>query len=222
MGTLIPRYIGIDETLSAFEKKAKTPYWSLWDKTTKINEYTGESMDESADELKDEIEISIKRNYDHPLTLKLHPNKEKSYTYKSETGSNLLFLCTDKPTYAPGAPATDYNSFLMLNEIRTLKSEIEALKNARINEEEENEEEEEENEGTRLISGINQMLDHPIISGLIGKWLNGTQPVRNLAGVDKTLEETINVLFSKGVTHEHLQKLAEMPEPKIKMLISML
>jgi hypothetical protein len=220
--SLIPRYIGINETLEAFNKKARTPFFSLWDKTQCITQYNGDDIGESESELREEIETSIKRNYDHPLTLRLHPTKEKNYTLKSETNAVIVFLCQDKPAFVGNTGGNDYNNYVLLNQINALKSEIEALKVQKLAEDDEDEEDDDDGAST-LISGVNQLLDHPVVMGLINKWVNGTQPVTHLAGVDnKSIEECINILFSKGVTVEHLQKLADMDKAKIKMLLTML
>jgi hypothetical protein len=77
-----------------------------------------------------------------------------------------------------------------------------------------------------MINGITQLIEHPLISGLIQKFITpSSTPVQSLSGVDDSDDEiinTINILFSKGVKLEHLQKLASMPQSKIQMLISML
>lgn len=217
---LIPRYIGIEDTLQAFEQKAVTPFWSLWAGTQNIEFYNGDNMEESYELLKDEIERSIKRNYENPLTLKLHTTKEKNYTLKSD-GKTVVFLCNDKPAHHIGNAGVDSNYYLMLNQINSLKSEVEALKIKKI--EEENDEDEYEDDGaSNLIGGMNQLLQHPIVIGLIDKWLTGKAPVTHLAGVNRSLEECLETLFSKGVTVEHLQKLADMDKAKINMLIQML
>lgn len=220
--SLVPRYIGIEDTLEAYESKAVTPYWSLWDKTAIIDQYRGDDMQEGADRLTKEIERSIKLNYDNPLTLRLHPTKEKNYTIKSEANAVILFLCSDKPAHHVGNVGVDSNYYLMLNQINALKSEVEALKVKKIEDEIDEDDEYEDDGATNLISGVNQLLEHPVIMGLMNKWLNGTQPVTHLAGVNRSLEECLETLFSKGVTVEHLQKLADMDRAKLSMLIQML
>lgn len=219
--SLIARYIGKDEVLYAFDKKAKHPYFSIWDKSQCIVQYAGEDFEEAKEIIEDEIDISIKRNYTNTLTLKLHPEKEKAYTTKSPTYANFAFVCQNTLPATMPHVNNDVTMFYA-NEIQNLKAEINALKMKEEPEEDDDEEEEEENKGMALINGVNTLLEHPIVAGLIARWTNGTAPVRNLAGVNSSVDECIKTLFSKGVTVEHLQKLADMPEPKIKMLLSML
>jgi hypothetical protein len=76
-----------------------------------------------------------------------------------------------------------------------------------------------------MLGSFNKIVEHPLVVGLINKWMSGSAPVQALAGVTPTtesLQETINLLFSKGVQLHHLQKLAAMDETKIQMLINML
>jgi len=78
---------------------------------------------------------------------------------------------------------------------------------------------------------IGAALEHPvinqIITGLVTKFFNtNTQQPMQLAGTETpntiTLEQIIETLFKKGVTAEHLYKLSQFDESKIKMLLTML
>lgn len=86
----------------------------------------------------------------------------------------------------------------------------------------------------RIIGTINKVMEHPVLSnlitGVISKFLTptNTQPMQ-LAGTQTqvqpqttTLEEILQTLFNKGVTIEHLYKLSQFDEAKIKMLLTML
>lgn len=213
---------GVDEVLEFFEKRAKVPYFCIWDKTQPVSFYNGDDIEEAKEVLKDDLERFKKRNYSNPLVLSLYPDKSKAYKSTEPKYCSVSFVVDE--LILPSINSNDNNiNVLLLSELRTMKSEIEALKVAKLQEETEQEEEEEEPEGMALISGVNQLLDHPVISGLIGKWLNGSAPVRNLAGIEEDkLNEYLKVLFSKGVTVAHIKKLSEMPEARLQMLISML
>lgn len=221
--SLTPQLQGIDEILEHFDKRAKYPYYCVFDKTQPISMYNGEDIEEAKEILKDDLERLKKRGYQNTLVLSLFPDKQKAYKPSDAKYQSIAFTVDEVLTPVINGN-NDYAQMMILNELRTMKSELEALKVAKLQEESEEEEEEEESENMGLISGVNQLLEHPVISGLISKWLNGSQPVRNLAGVndEQELQNCINVLFSKGVTIGHLKKLADMPEPKIKMLLQML
>jgi hypothetical protein len=79
---------------------------------------------------------------------------------------------------------------------------------------------------------IGAALEHPVVSqiltGLAAKLFNNTNTNKPmaLAGTETpntvTLEQIIQTLYSKGVTIEHLYKLSQFDEAKIKMLLTML
>jgi len=219
--SLTVKYYGLDEVLEYFDKYAKQPYFSIWDRNSCHIQYSGDSFDEAKEIITDEINLLKKRNYENPLTIKLHTEKSKVYTSTNKDyNSCAVFVCYDSAIGSALMPAQQNNNqatIMLLNEINALKSEVNALKSEKI----EYEEEEEDSE-TNFINGVNQALEHPIIAGLLNKLIFGKQP--SLAGVNTNLDldDCIKTLFDKGVTIEHLRKLADMPKDKISMLISML
>ena len=220
---LIASYVGKNEVLNAFEKRAKVPYFSIWDGTRIIVQYNDDDFEEAKEIISDEFDIKCKRNYTNICVLKLHSEKEKVYTAKSLTTANLYFswLDTIQPQPINVSTGADMNAFY-INEINNLRAEINALKLKEDNEEEEDEEEEDKNG----LGQIGDILNHPLATQLVG-WLtsniNNGQRVNNLAGVEEqTAQQYVQMLFNKGVTIEHLRKLAEMPQAKIKILLTML
>ena len=91
---------------------------------------------------------------------------------------------------------------------------------------------EDEVEDIKDESPINAMLKSPevqqaLISGLIGLiggfFTNVPPPaVASISGVNDEAIDILNQLMSKGVTLEHLKKLAEMNQAKLKSLLLML
>jgi hypothetical protein len=221
MGRLVPRYYGKNDILTSFEENAETPYWSLWDSNSLIRQNNKiDDMDESIAMLESEIDRSIKNDYDRPVTLILHTKKEKNYTKKSE-GTVLVCMCLEKVAYNQTQQNNQIANYNLYNELNALKSELNALKNAQLVDESEDEYEEDEDES--FIGSVKTLLNEPVIAGLINKFLQPGTPVNNLAGIDNNnVNDILNVLFSKGVTVEHLNKLSQMPESQIKMLLNML
>jgi hypothetical protein len=219
--SLTVKYYGLEEVLEYFDKYAKQPYFSIWDKSQPLVQYTGDSYDEAKEIIADEINLCKKRNYENPLCIKLHTEKAKVYTSTNKDyNSSAIFVCYDSAIGSALIPVQQNNNqatIMLLNEINALKSEISALKTEKIEDEEE-----EEDSSTSFINGVNQALEHPIIAGLLNKLIFGKQT--SLAGVNTNIDvdDCIKILFDKGVTVEHLRKLANMPKDKISMLISML
>ena len=222
-----PRYVGLEEVIEAFHRKAKTPYWSLWDKNQPIEQNNEDDIDVGLEKLIYEIQVGIKRNYTRPLTLLLHPKKEQFYDKnKSPKTANIFFVCCEsQPMQNVGSMGN--NMLPIQQQLNSIQSQISALQNVDENDIEDEIEDEDEDKTLGYINGINRILEHPVIAGIISKLINNNtqQPVASLSGVttdESELEEIISVLFSKGVKIEHLKKLSEMPESKIQMLLTML
>ena len=215
-----PRYIGLDDVLEAFEKKAKTPYWSLWDKNQCIEQCNIDDETESINALVYEINQSIKHNNSRPLSLLLHPDKESFYDKrKSKAYANIYFVAVQPQSYSHVGSIGNNSLLPIQQQLNAMQSQLNALQN--VNEDED----EDESETMGMLNGINTLLEHPLINGIVAKLLSPTHPVQTLSGIEPTQDEIadcINTLFAKGVTIEHLKKLAQMDESKIKMLLSML
>lgn len=220
MGRLVPRYYGINDILTSFEELAETPYWSLWDNTSVIRQNNKiDDMDESMSILESELNRSVKNEYDRPVTLILHPKKEKAYTKKSEATAVMVCMPLEKNAYSQAQQNNQIANYNLYNELNAVKSELNALKNAQLEEEEEDDDDQDES----FIGSVKTLLNEPVIMGLIQKILQPQTPVNNLAGIENNdINSILNILYSKGVTIEHLNKLAQMPESQIKMLLTML
>jgi len=215
-------YIGKEEVLEAFEKRAKKPYWAVFDKGINLYQYEDNDFEQSKEVLSEFLDLCVKRSYANPLTLKFCSESEEAYNSKSKSYGNFTFQSSNAAAPAPIFAGSDLQAYYM-NEINTLKAEINAMKMKWDPiEEEEEEEEEEESDSMRLINGVSTILDHPLIAGLVAKLTSGQQQARTLAGTETDADIYIQMLFKKGVTLDHLRKLAEMPETKIKMLLTML
>lgn len=122
----------------------------------------------------------------------------------------------------------------LIDEIQTLK-DIVAQQQAVLNSPDD-EEVAAETESSGILGTIQavmeipqvQMITNALIGAITNKFLNTntTKPMA-LAGTETqpntvTLEQIIETLFKKGVTIEHLYKLSQFDESKIKMLLNML
>lgn len=124
----------------------------------------------------------------------------------------------------------------MMEELRNMRAEIGALKNQLEAEPESDEELEEQAEPQSLIAGI---MGNPAVQNIIASFLTnlsanvvsnhvtptpGQQYARPMAmaGIDTSLESTIESLVSKGVTHADFEKLDAMPADRLSFLLTML
>mgnify|MGYP001301366338 CR=1 FL=1 len=216
------RYIGLDEVLEAFHKKAKTPYFSMWMKGQPVCQYTGDDMDEAIELITEEIELNKKRQVTHESELFLHTKKEKQYSRKSDSYAVIGFRSFEINMIGSPADHGGYNTYAMHNELNIIKSQLAALQATAAADPDEDDDEDDDD---TMMGSFNKMIEHPLVVGMINKWMAGSATVTALAGVtpsSESLQETINLLFSKGVQLQHLQKLAAMDKDKIQMLINML
>jgi hypothetical protein len=233
------KYFGVDNIVKAFQERSEKPYWALWQGKEIHDQYTGEDLDESLEQLRNEL-INI-RNSDNSAILVLHPHSVKlpkskiKYPYKDD-GYPVVYpiYCTvfaksqlhnvgsigGMQGYYPAVPPVDT---ALAERLSAMESTLNAMSMP------ENDYEDEDDE----IGKISRILENDTVKTLIGAFVGyltkGTSDVptnitrvTSLGAVSKDWEDTVNVLFSKGVTLEHLQKLAAMPEKKIQMLLTML
>lgn len=234
-----PKFFGINEIIDVYEKKRTTPHWALYEGKTLHANYVGDDYDESIDELKYELEIIKRRDEraNKATVIILHPQTKKlvkgdtAYCFDNKKYPIAYpIYCTVLDKYEaignvggagyPALPSTDI--YGRLNVIESTQAQIlSELKK-------ENDEESENDESATQIGQVNELLNNPLIQSIagliIGYLSRGTnaETVTKLAGINQDWQECVQILFSKGVTLEHLQKLAAMPEKKIQMLLSML
>ena len=154
---------------------------------------------------------------------------------KSKSKDALAPMCNFQ-IHQPPSPSYGYGGgYSGMNEVL---SELRALRAERMKEQEEDEEEEPgemgmvQSQQPSIQSMIAGVLTHPQITNLIVNAITnlagtimkpGSQPVTAVAGVDTdTIEQSIQILLSKGVTPEDLAKLASMEQGQINFLLSML
>ena len=127
-----------------------------------------------------------------------------------------------------------YNSEI-LSEIRSLKDEVSTMK-LQLSMEDSPTDEEVKSESSAsgilgAIVGNPQIMNliTNVIANIFTNNLNNNQAMQqplSLAGTEtqqsETLEDIINRLYQKGVTPEDLQKLSNMSDAKIKMLLTLL
>ena len=140
----------------------------------------------------------------------------------------------DIDNYQPRQYNNNYqqNQYI-IDELREMKAELAALKLAN-----EIEDEIEEDEPQSELSGLGAILNHPLVSqlltGLAANLMTPKQQAPQLnnrgmfnqpqamAGINDYQEDTLDLLFSKGVTNGDLHLLSLKPIEQINLLLSML
>ena len=220
-------YIGIEKILQGFEEKADTPFYSVWVGKSKAEENKLNDFDKAASKLEKQLKVWIDEDFTDIFVIALHPEKKATYSY-TDCKDAVLMYCqirkTEQPAYYQHNTMINPN-MQILEKLNAIESRINAIE-ADSDVDEEETEEIGSNEAV-LIDKIAGIANSPLVNVLLNIFTNISnkqgmqQPVAALAGTDE-LDDVLNVLFDKGVTLDHLKKLASYPKEKIQMLLSMM
>ena len=219
---------GVNALMEWFDDHAEQPYYSVWRGRNLSFSWNNDDMEAGRLKLLNDISFAEHNNVSEVLTLKLHNKKDKSgyITSSTPTYGSLDFRPSpmEQQSYGVSVPnaANSYAMEKILDKLNVLESRIAGYESM------EDDFEEEE----KPLSPINAMLNNPEIQqalvsgvmGMIGSFLGNSGTVKSLAGADDQNEaiELLNVLMNKGVTVDHLRKLSEMSDAKLKSLLLML
>lgn len=219
---------GVNALMEWFDDHAEQPYYSVWRGRNLSFSWNNDDMEAGRLKLLNDISFAEHNNVSEVLTLKLHNKKDKSgyITSSTPTYGSLDFRPSpmEQQSYGVSVPnaANSYAMEKILDKLNVLESRIAGYESM------EDDYEEEE----KPLSPINAMLNNPEIQqalvsgvmGMIGSFLGNSGTVKSLAGADDQNEaiELLNVLMNKGVTVDHLRKLSEMSDAKLKSLLLML
>lgn len=226
-------YYGVNEILTAFEDQATKPYFSLWVKNAQALYNAEDNMEVAKEKLRKKIEDFARANMLELIVIALHNTKPDKATglYKKDSPGVLLY-CQSKHAPAERVSGIDSNMLPFYTLIEKQQETLNALV-SKVNALEAEDTEEEEQIGSEeavLLDKISGIVNSPLgvlasqyLPRILDRIIPEKRTVTAIAGDTETdLEQTINILFSKGVKLEHLQKLAAMPEAKIQMLLTML
>jgi len=219
---------GVNALMEWFDDHAEQPYYSVWRGRNLSFSWNNDDMEAGRLKLLNDITFAEHNNVSEVLTLKLHNKKDKSgyITSSTPTYGSLDFRPSPMEQsmgYGVSVPhaTNNYAMEKILDKLNVLESKIagyESMDDDFIEE--------------KPQSPINAMLNNPEIQqalvtgllGLVGGLFQGSGVVKNLAGADDQNEaiELLNILLNKGVTVDHLRKLTEMSDLKLKNLLLML
>lgn len=214
---------GTSALLDWYDSNIQSPYYSVWRGRNLSFSWNNDDMEAGRVKLENDINFAEQNNVTEVLTIKLHPKKDKGYiTNSTPVYASLDFRPCALESAVYGLPQSQTNNYAMSQ----IMDKLNALE-SRISGSEMDFEEEE-----KPISPINALLSNPDVHqalvsgliGLIGGMLTHTPPiaVNGIAGINDEAIDILNELMNKGVTLEHLKKLAMMNDAKLKSLLLML
>jgi hypothetical protein len=217
---------GTSALLDWYDSNAQSPYYSVWRGRNLSFSWNNDDMEAGRQKLENDINFAEQNNVTEVLTIKLHPKKDKGYiTNSTPVYASLDFRPCALESAVYGLPVSaqpnNYAMSQIMDKLNALESRIAG-----------SEMDFEEEEDNKPESPINALLNNPdvhqaLVSGLLGliggMFTHTPQvPVSGIAGINDEAVEILNELMNKGVTLEHLKKLAQMNEAKLKSLLIML
>jgi hypothetical protein len=216
---------GTSALLDWYDSNIQSPYYSVWRGRNLSFSWNNDDMEAGRQKLENDINFAEQNNVTEVLTIKLHPKKDKGYiTNSTPVYASLDFRPCALESAVYGLPMSSQpNNYAMsqiMDKLNALESRISG--NEMDFEEEDNKQE----------SPINALLSNPDVHqalvsgliGLIGGMISHTSPVAvsGIAGINDEAIDILNQLMNKGVTLEHLKKLSQMSDSKLKSLLIML
>jgi len=219
------------------------PCFSVWDKdpASLVIYYAGDDINEAEAVLNNWIEsIEGDPMFHECYAFKTHGESTKPERFNKSHLINVDFSPSEEYTARPAAVVSGSkpagNDFIAM-QLHAIESKLKALEDRKI-EAEDDEAEDNFAEGAGWLGAIQSPAGQQLVSLgalLLERLTDRILPpkpegkiITNLAGVpddgaDKAVAlQYVDILMKKGVTLEHLRKLAEMPGIKIKTLLSML
>ena len=220
--------VGAQALMDWFEQNAEQPYYSVWRGRNLAFSWNNEDAEAGREKLLNDITFAADNGVSEVLTIKLHPKKEKGgfITSSSPVYASIDFRPAElaAPAIYGLQPAPQANNYAMQQLLEKL-SAIESRLNAQdaIGE---LEEEAPEPESPLMAMFNNPEVQQTLVTGLVGlvSGLFAPKAVAGIAGVPEEGEvmQIVNSLMAKGVTVDHLRKLNDMGEMKLKSLLLML
>lgn len=214
---------GTQAVMDWYDRNAKTPFWSVNDsKGDILFYYTGNDENESREHLIDNIKMAEAQGVEATLTCRIHPKVPKGgYFSKSDAGIIVTHFRPSQfnPTYMPmNIGNVGYSNNAILDELRSLKSEIAALKMQQ--DILENEDEEDESQEENMLGSFmkNPAVQSMIISQLAN--IFGTQQkVTHVAGVLDDVENEQDEKIDNAI--ERLKKVDDQLGDDLLLLCEM-
>lgn len=228
----VATYYGVNEILTAFEDQAAKPYFSMWVKNAQCCYNVDNNIEVAKEKIRKKIEDFARANMLDVIVIVLHNTlPAKTTGLYEKTSPGVLLYCQAKHAPVERHSNIDGNLYPLYTAIEKL-TENQAALISKVNALEAETEETEAVGSSEeiLLDKINGIINSPLgilattyLPRILDKIIPQQNKIAGIAGIEDTdLEQTINILYSKGVKLEHLQKLAAMPEKKIQMLLTML
>ena len=226
--------VGTDAVLSWFDINAKSPYYSVSDnKGNILFQYTGTDIDEGRELLEQNLRVAESNEANDICMIKIHQKVAKGGNIDNKTPhiASIHF----RPAQLRMHSTQPYQSYdyggnsKMMEEIISLKSQLNAMQ-MKMEVDEDEDEDEDEPEQDNLLSGImnNPQIQSMLLSAISGLMSPNKAKVAGIddVGEDEKIFEAIQILKKHSPTIGDdlllLCQIAENNPAQFNMLLSML
>jgi hypothetical protein len=210
--------------------KEDTPYYSVWEGKQLLFSWFDNDSNAGRDKLESDLSAFEQVGISQVMTIKLHPTTDKDgfVNNTSPYYASLNFRASPPESIIneriSGVSAYDRNGnnnsiSAALRELNETNKAILSRLAAQDKEEDQEDDRPEQNAFMGLIN--NPQVQGLLIAGL-GKLLNKDKPAAIAGFVSPEDINYLNMLKGKGVTTEHLKKLAAMDDARLQSLLLML
>jgi hypothetical protein len=226
---------GREEVLNYFDELAPTNFYSVWKGRNIIFSNNEDDPAKAKDLLDRNISVWERNQNRDILILKFHPKQEKTFiSDKTPVIQSLSFRSIE---YSPmdNRPVPGTQGLYAMDARKILEQQNIILSKLSAMEVDPNEVEEEEDETSKTIGHIERALDHPVVMGLINKFLGSSftpqAPVATALGFipesekEASMTKSLQTLIDKDpLIVEHFKQLADIAEKdpkKFQQLLGM-
>jgi len=222
---------GTVKVMDWFDRNATSPYYSVHEivsptKKELLFSNNDDSMDNARNILEENISAFEQNGVNTLYALVLHPKKDKTgyITPNTPHHAMLKFRAAEEQAIITGIQQPRESSYAMMQLLDKMNAIESRLSAQEAMEELESEEQQQESPLMGMLN--NPELQQALISGIVGMMsgLFAPKPIAGIAGIPEDFEvmEIVKSLMTKGVTIDHLKKLNDMTEIKLKTLLLML
>jgi len=184
-------YNGVESIMSAFDRNAQTPYYSVWAGKDMMFSFNDDDIEAGRLHLMENLIACEQNEHSDILKIKFHPKKEKLFISDKTPAIATLFVRVTDPNYFKGniqpyqQPVNN-----QLNLILERQMEMLSGINNRLSLLEESDIQDEEEDTDDVLGKVGAILNNPVINqllGLITPFLQKSNvPVNNvaIAGLD--------------------------------------
>lgn len=172
-------YNGVDAIMSAYDRNAQTPYYSVWAGKDMIFSYNEDDIEQGRIHLMENLIACEQNEHSDILKIKFHPKKEKLFITDRTPAIATLFVRVTDPNYLKNQiqPYQPQNNYGMQNILEKQIELMNGINNRLALLEEAQQDVEDEEEEEDKLGQIGALLNNPAIQTILGMLIPAVVPM---------------------------------------------